>query len=370
MKFLVNIARVIVGVLFIFSGLVKANDPLGLSYKMQEFFDVWSQHASLASLMHWLDNYALIFSIVMITLEIVIGVALLIGWSRKLVSWLLLLLMIFFTFLTGYAVLSGKIRTCGCFGDCIPLTAMESFMKDIFLCLLVLIILLGNKYIMPVMSKGISMFLIIVSLIIVISIQWHVLRHQPFTDCLPYKKGNNILELRKMPADAVADKVEFRFIYKKNGEEKEFTMDRLPDSTWTFVSRKDIILEKGKNNEPPIKDFFLNTLSGGDTTEAILNQAGNYYLYFIKDINQLTVEKAKDFAALVARAGQTPIYIVASQASQADEFFNHINHYNLPVYSLDATALKTASRTDPSLYLMHGPIVQNKWGWEDIHKAR
>ncbi len=116
MKILVNISRIIVGVLFIFSGLVKANDPSGLSYKMQEFFEVWGQYSWLHGLMQWLNDYALIFSIIMITLEIIVGVALLLGWGKRFISWLLLLLMIFFTFLTGYAVLSGKIRTCGCFG--------------------------------------------------------------------------------------------------------------------------------------------------------------------------------------------------------------------------------------------------------------
>src|ERR1700680_1179593 len=124
-----NTARLLVGILFIFSGLVKADDPLGLSYKMQEFFEVWN--------FHWLDNYTLAFSIIMIVFEIVAGVAILLGWKMKLFSWLLLLLIIFFTFLTGYAYLSGKVRECGCFGDCIPLTAAESFFKDLLLTVLI-----------------------------------------------------------------------------------------------------------------------------------------------------------------------------------------------------------------------------------------
>jgi len=125
MKLILNIARFIVGVLFIFSGLIKANDPLGLSYKMQEFFEVWGWG--------FLDNYTLTLSVFMIAFEIIAGVAVLVGWQMKLFSWLLLLLIIFFTFLTGYALFSGKIRECGCFGDCIPLTADQSFMKDLVL---------------------------------------------------------------------------------------------------------------------------------------------------------------------------------------------------------------------------------------------
>src|SRR5665647_2209556 len=241
MKILVNIARVLVGVLFIFSGLVKANDPLGLSYKMQEFFDVWAQNPSLTNFMHWLDNYALPFSIIMITLEIIVGVGILLGIWKRFFSLLLLLLIIFFTFLTGYAVLSGKIRTCGCFGDCIPLTAMQSFTKDIILFVLILVIFFGTKYIRPLFKGGVSFILICVSVLLLLGFQWHVLKHLPVIDCLPFKTGNNLLELRKMPADAVPDKMNFKFIYEKNGGKKEFNKDQLPDSTWTFIKREDIV---------------------------------------------------------------------------------------------------------------------------------
>lgn len=137
MKTFVNIASIIVGVLFIFSGLVKANDPLGLSYKMQEFFEVWE--------MHNLNQYTLAISITMIAFEIIAGVAVLLWWRMKLFGWLLLALIVFFTFLTGYALFSGKIRECGCFGDCIPLQAHHSFIKDIILLALIVLILPYRK---------------------------------------------------------------------------------------------------------------------------------------------------------------------------------------------------------------------------------
>src|SRR5688572_20448289 len=136
MKTILIIVRWLVGLLFIFSGLIKANDPLGLSYKMQEFFEVWGWHG--------LNDYTLSLSILMIAFEIIAGVAVLVGWRMRLFSWLLLLLIIFFTFLTAYALFSGKIRTCGCFGDCIPLTAQTSFIKDLLLLLLILF-LFANK---------------------------------------------------------------------------------------------------------------------------------------------------------------------------------------------------------------------------------
>src|SRR5580658_2479699 len=153
MKILISVIRALVGILFIFSGLVKADDPLGLSYKMQEFFEVWN--------FHWLDHFTLAFSILMIVFEIVAGVAILLGWRMKLFSWLILLLMIFFTFLTAYAYLSGKVRECGCFGDCIPLTAGESFTKDLVLLVLILILFFLQDKIRPALSAVASAALLI-----------------------------------------------------------------------------------------------------------------------------------------------------------------------------------------------------------------
>src|SRR6476620_3043828 len=131
------VIRWIVGLLFIFSGLVKANDPLGLSYKMQEFFEVWN--------LHFLNDYTLLFSLVMNVFEVLAGVAVIIGWRMKLFIWLLLLLIIFFSFLTGYALFSGKIKTCGCFGYCLPLTPAQSFTKDLILFVLILILFVNRR---------------------------------------------------------------------------------------------------------------------------------------------------------------------------------------------------------------------------------
>ena len=352
-------------------GLVKANDPNGLSYKMQEFFDVWAQNKSLASLMHWLSDYALPFSIIMITLEIIVGVGLLLGIWKKLFSWLLLLLIIFFSFLTGYAVLSGKIATCGCFGDCIPLTAMQSFIKDLVLLVLIFIIFFGQKYIRPLSTPAFNFLMLLVSVALVLGFQWYVMRHMPLVDCLPFKKGNNIMELRKMPADAIPDKKDYKFVYQKDGRKQDFGVNDLPDSSWEFVSREDFIVEKGKNNEPPIKDFYLTTLSNNDSTEAILNVDAEFYLFFIKDISTGTDEWADEFKALynLAKSNNRALYIISPQVTQANDFFNTQNQFNVPIFSLDATAFKTAARTSPELYLMKGPVVKDKWGRVDLKNA-
>ena len=165
MKIILNIIRVFVGVLFIFSGLVKGNDPLGLAYKMDEFYEVWIGDLStssffmkdaLTSFFHFLGQHSLFLSVAMIAFEIIAGAALLLGWRMRLFSWLLLLLMIFFTFLTGYTFYTGKPTNCGCFGDCLKISSEFSFWKDVLLTVLIIIILFAQKKIKPLFSPVIN----------------------------------------------------------------------------------------------------------------------------------------------------------------------------------------------------------------------
>ncbi len=277
MKTFINISRFIVGILFIFSGLVKANDPLGLSYKMQEFFEVWNWH--------FLNDYTLAFSIIMIAFEIIAGVAVLLGWKMNLFSWLLLALIVFFTFLTGYALFSGKIRECGCFGDCIPLQANQSFMKDLVLLALILVIFPYRNRIQPLIAPRSALIVLFFSTIFSFALQWYVLQHLPIVDCLPYKVGNNLPEKMKMPAGAIPDSTVILFTYEKNGKQSSFTADNFPadfDDSYKFVKREDKVVRKGTAT-PAIRDFSLQTLNGTDTTLALLNEPGTKLFFFIKD---------------------------------------------------------------------------------------
>jgi uncharacterized membrane protein YphA (DoxX/SURF4 family) len=369
MKQAVNIARILVGGLFIFSGLVKAIDPLGLAYKMQEFFEIWAAEGIMKGMMLWLNEQALMFSIVMITLEVVLGVALLLGWRTKLVTWLLLMLMLLFTFLTSYVLFSGKIRACGCFGDCIPLTPIQTFTKDIVLLILVLLILAGRKYIKPVFSNTVNTILFLLSFFGVLGLQWYVLNHLPVKDCLPFKVGNNILELRKMPKDAVPDKFDYKFVYKKNGENKEFAVSALPDSTWEFVERKQVLVEKGKHNIPLINDFVLKTANDNDTTEAILNQKGEYYLLYVKELPKTKHTEWINRFYQFYKKGIPCFYITANPPA----LNGHLSMYQpneMIILACDYTVIKIAARNDVTLYLMKGPVVKNKWGGsDDVEKA-
>ncbi len=374
MKLTVTIARYLTGLLFIFSGLVKAIDPRGLAYKMQEFFEAWANAGFMKGLMEQLGHHALGFSVFMITLEVVVGLALLLGWQKKMVSWVLFALILFFTFLTSYVLFSGKIRACGCFGDCIPITPIQTFTKDIILLLLSVLLLVKQKYIFPITKPVVCFILVLLSTLATLSLQFYVMKYLPVRDCLPYKIGNNILELRKMPANAIPDQYAIQFIYQKNGEQKEFSAEALPDSSWEFVDRKQKLVAAGKNNTPLINDFTLNTLSGNDTTEAILSQSGIYYLLFIKDVESISEKfKADQELAVAANEKGIPFYIVTARremiSNRYDQHFLKGAKIEIPVFSCDATAIKTAARADMVLYKMKGAVVEHKWGWGDFGKV-
>src|SRR5260221_9123808 len=211
MKATINISRILTGVLFIFSGLVKANDPLSLGYKMQEFFEIWNDELAkgtfflnhtLINVFNFFHEHSMALAIVMIAFEIIAGAALLLGWKMKLFSWLLLLLIIFFTFLTGYALLSGKFKNCGCFGDCLPISPKTSFLKDLFLLVLIGFLFTQRKKIKPLFPGRATALCMLAVTILSLGIQWYTLTYLPVADCLLYKKGNNISEKMKLLPEA------------------------------------------------------------------------------------------------------------------------------------------------------------------------
>ena len=370
MKAVVQISRILVGVLFIFSGLVKAIDPLGLSYKMEEFFEVWAGQGYFPALMNFFLHQAFLLSVLMITLEVVLGVALLVGWRIKLTLRWLFLLMVLFTFLTSYVLFSGKIRSCGCFGDCIPLTPIQTFSKDILLLGLIILMLLKQKYIQPLFKELLPLAFVMISLVATSYLQMHVINHLPLVDCLPFKKGNNLVELRKMPADAVPDVFAYSFIYEKGGKKQAFTAEQLPDSTWNFVDREQKLIKAGKNNVPKINDFSLTDSTGADSTEIVLNKS-KYYLFFIKDLDGGDEKWLNSFSDLHKQAQKEdkPIFVVTANPKKAQQYFNLIHDFKVQVYTCDGTAIKTAARANPTLYDMKGPIVQGKYSWADIEQV-
>lgn len=363
-KTFLNTARIFVGILFIFSGLIKANDPLGLSYKMQEFFEVWNMPS--------LDAFTLSFSIIMIVFEILAGVAVILGWRMRLFAWLLLILIIFFSFLTGYAVLSGKIRECGCFGNCIPLQAMQSFLKDLLLLALIGILFFYRNEIRPVLPANICQFILALSLIFSFSIEWYSLRYLPLVDCLPFKKGANIFEKMKPPPGAIPDSSVIHFVYEKDHRTMEYTADQLPadlDSSYNFIKRYDKLVRKG-NAEPEIKDFSLISADGNDSTRQILDKPGFQLMLISKTFPEPDPRWNKFFTLIytLARSKNIPVVLVTSNRSEAEAWLA-ANNLSIPLFGCDATAVKTAARADPTLYLLKKATILNKWSYASFEMA-
>jgi uncharacterized membrane protein YphA (DoxX/SURF4 family) len=372
MKIIVTISRILTGLLFIFSGLIKAIDPRGLAYKMEEFFEAWANSGFMKSTMESLGHYSLFFSVAMITLEVVVGVALLIGWQKRLSTWILFLLMMFFTFLTSYVLFSGKIRSCGCFGDCVPLTPIQTFTKDIILLLLTILLLIRMRDIKPLFSSPVRTVIVLAAALATVYLQFYVMKHLPLMDCLPFKKGNNIAELRKMPIDAIPDKYDYVFVYEKDGQVKDFPVSALPDSTWKFKERKQTLVQKGKNNIPKINDFSLTDEDGNNVTESILNEPGNYYLLFMKEVPDHTdswLSELKRIADEKKAAGKH-VYIVTATPVEVKRLLENSAIQYEGLLTCDATAIKTAARTNPALFEMDGPVVKDKWGWADFDKVK
>lgn len=356
MKHLLTLTRWLVGLLFIFSGLIKANDPLGLSYKMQEFFEVWN--------IHGLQDYTQAMSVLMIAFEIIAGVAVIVGWQFRLFSWLLLLLIIFFTFLTGYALFSGKIKECGCFGDCIKLTSKDSFIKDIILSVMIFYLFAFRHRVRSALGNTVSFLIIAAATFFSFAGQFYVLKHLPVFDCLPYKVGSNIAQLRQIPQGAIPDSVVITYVYQKGDKQLEFDADHFPadfnDSSYTYINRYDKVVRKG-NAEPAIKDFVLISAQEQDITDSILSLPGLSVIVFSKTWDK---EWNAAFDQLKARASAKGIPILVSTSSP-DLVRNNVT---VPVLKSDFVAIKTAARVDPTVYLLENGTIKGKWALADASK--
>ncbi|RYG48603.1 MAG: DoxX family protein [Chitinophagaceae bacterium] len=370
--YILQIIRILVGVLFIFSGLIKGNDPSGLANKMEEFFELWH--------MQFLAPYALGLSITIIAFEIIAGVALLLGYAFRQFSFLLLLLMIFFTFLTGYAVwyehVNHRELKCGCFGDCIPLTAMQSFMKDIVLLVLVIILVVGRKHIPSLFRRSVNTSLMILTLFGSVFFQWYALEHLPFFDCLPYKVGNNIWQKMQAPPGSVPDQVEYTYTLKnlKTGATKEMGMDEYMSSniwmdslTWkTEGDPREKVIKKG-NNTPEIKEFNVSDYDGNDYTETLLKEPGYNFIFFVKDVRKASAKNIDRLRRLFAKCEKSNVgfYLLSANTKAETEQFIKDNKLNIYYFAIDATVCKTAMRSNPGLMLLKAGTVLGKWSYND-----
>jgi len=365
MKYFIWFLRIVVGVLFIFSGLVKANDPLGLTYKMDEIFDIWH--------MSFMAPYTLYFSIAMIAFEIIAGVALLIGYAFRAMSFLLLLLNLFYTFLTAYALFSGKIKECGCFGDCFKISNEATFGKDVVLLVMSVILFAYRKSVAPLFSKYATSALMILAVFFSFWAQWYTLEHLPVNDCLAYKPGNNLWEKMQPAPDATPDVYQTTFIYQKNGVKKEFTSANYPwqDTTWVFVDKTDKLIKEGTGQPAIPKDFAILDSDQKDHTEEILKAKGYQYFFFLRKPEDARTDNMKILQSLIAQAKKAgiPFYFLCSTDYESGKAFAAKNGIALPPYIMDVTISKTVMRSNPGLMLLKDGTVVHKWSYRDYPKS-
>lgn len=355
-----QISRLFVGILFIISGLIKLNDPIGFSYKLDEYF------SEPVFNMPFFVPYTLAIALFLVILEVVLGVMLLVGYKIKWTIWSLLLLVILFTFLTFYSAYFDVVKDCGCFGDALHLTPWQSFSKDIILLFLILILFFNQKQVKPLFADRVQNILVITSIVLSCFMGYWVINHLPLKDFRPYKVGANIRTAMEIPDNAPKSVVEMIFIYKVNGVEKEFgekDLMNIPTGA-KFVDRKDKIIVQGYL--PPIHDFKLE-LDGQDNTTLILSKE-KALLIVAYDLEKANQEAMQKLGKLFKDASAKGYYVAVLTGSSAEAVVATKKKYayNFDFLFCDATALKTIERANPSFVILNYGTVKQKVHYNNI----
>lgn len=357
MRALTNLSRFLVAVLFIFSGWIKANDSLGFAYKLVEYFEVFGTGA--------LIPLALPLAICICIFEMVVGFTLLIGARVKLTLWLLLLMIIFFTFLTFYSAYFNKVTSCGCFGDAIPLTPWQSFTKDLILLILIIILFIGKDNITSIFSLKLENTLIVMALIAAIAFPLYTYNFLPVIDFRPYAIGKNIPEQMKGVPDEL--KYFYKLKDKASGEIKEF--DKFPDNYdqfYDYVDSRQLVTKKGI--EPKVKDFSISNLKGDDYTQEIIENPEYNFLLICHEVelaNKNAFGKINDFATLCKQNHVKFIGLTSSTREAIDQFKQEVDT-DIEFYISDNTVLKTMIRSNPGLMLLKGGTVLGMWHYHSL----
>ena len=358
MKALVSFTRVFVGVLFIISGFVKLNDPVGFSFKLQEYFapDVLN--------MEFMSPFALGLAIFLVIVELVLGVALIIGYYKRLTMWLLLLMIVFFTFLTFYSAYFNKVTDCGCFGDALPLTPWQSFTKDVILLIMIVFLFINIKHIKPFFSNFSRSIIILTTFIACLSFGYYVLMHLPAIDFRAYKEGVNISEGMTIPEGAPEAVFDYHWKFNINGEEKVITTQgEYPSSDGEFVAVETEVVEKGY--VPPIHDFTIEK-DGENFTEKFLNTP-DLIVIIAYDLNKTEWNGwpvIKELTNDALKKGYSVIGLTASGDASVNDLKEKQN-INFDFYFTDATTLKTIVRSNPGIVKLHNGTIIQKRHWND-----
>lgn len=370
---IVHISRFLVGGLFIFSGFIKANDPLGFSYKLEEYFEVFKADSGLA-LFESFAHIALPLSILLCVSEMLLGFMLLIGYKRNITLWLLFTQIAFFTFLTFYSACYNKVTTCGCFGDFLVLKPWTSFWKDVALMILISILISGKENVNDLFTELIGVSLTIIATILSFAFPIYAYKNLPPLDFRAYKIGDNIKTNMQAGADYKPAEFESGFIYEnlKTGEQKHFNMKNYPwqdTLNWKWVATDNVLIHDAIN-PPKIVDFSLTSLDGADMKDSILNNKDYMFLLVCYDLtkvedNETVHAKINDLYKLADTDKIKMFALTASDAKLIDDY-KHKHQAMYDFLNADGIVLKTMIRSNPGLILIKdGTIIMN-WHYNNF----
>jgi uncharacterized membrane protein YphA (DoxX/SURF4 family) len=356
MKTFRTISRIIIGIVFIFSGIVKAIDPLGSVYKFHDYFQAFN--------LGFLKDLSLPLAILLCTTEFISGFAVLTGLRQKTGIWVVIILMGIFTPLTFILALTNPVSDCGCFGDAIHLTNWQTFWKNVVLIALAITLLTNRTQIKNIFSTFTEWTITAVITALFILFSMYNLRYLPVIDFLPYKTGVKIAEKMVVPDGVKVDEYKTSFIYEKDGVRKEFDLNNYPadDSSWKFIDQKSILIRKGY--QPSIHDFIITSALGEDLTQKILSYQGYSVLMVSKKLSEADKNRTLDGFELGRYCIDNGIAFYILTASGIDEVKSFEN--GLQFCSADETTLKTMVRANPGYILLKDGIITGKWSWANL----
>lgn len=357
---IINLFRIVLGLTFILSGFVKAIDPLGTQYKIEDYLGVLSLGGMLP------DFVTLGTSVAISAIEFTLGVLLLFAISRRVISKVTLVFMTIMTLITAWLYIANPISDCGCFGDAIHLTNGETLLKNIIMLVMTAVVVYKPRDMIRTLSNGNSTIVINYSVLFILLYAAYSLYMLPQFDFRPYHIGTNIEEGMKIPEEAPQPEFETTFLMKKDGQTKEFTLENYPDSTWEFVDSKTIMIKEGF--VPPIHDFSILSLNGDDLTEDILQQKGYTFLliapYLEKadDSNFGPIDQIYEYAEEYGYK----FYCLTASGKQAIARWQDMTGAEYPFYNTDAVTLKTIIRSNPGMLLLKDGTVIQKWSHNEL----
>ena len=341
---------------FVFSGLVKGIDPLGTAYKLSDYFSAFK--------FGFLDDIALPLSIMLCSVEFLAGLMLITGAFTKAASWAVALFMALFTPLTLALAIFNPVSDCGCFGDAIHLTNWQTFYKNIILTVLVVFIFIRRNDKTETMSPKRSVAALISYTVLFLLFVWYNLAWLPVIDFRPYRPGTNLPEAMARPEGAPADKYDIRFIYRKDGVTKEFTLQDYPanDTTWEFVDQKSVLVSAGY--KPPVHDFYLSTGEGEDMTQKILAEPGFTLLMIAGKLEKSNKKGIADGLKLGMAAQKKNIGFYILTATPAEDAKAYTAGFT--TLFADQTTLKTVIRANPGFLLLQNGTVMAMWSHRGV----